>query len=173
MHFQNQMLMRVNIKIFYLKEVQHPSYQHTPKMIFISHLQPLQISNKAKFHAFFEKFSHLPVNLKPAPTQDKFLNFLQNEFSHSKCFQKAFFTWMGVRAHSGTRKRKALAPPHPSEKTFWKHFECKNSFCKKSRNLSRVLCGFSFKWLKFSKNARNFSLFEIRSGCRCDMKIIC
>ena len=31
---------------------------NTPKMIFISHLQPLQISNKAKFHAFFEKFSH-------------------------------------------------------------------------------------------------------------------
>ena len=26
---------------------------NTPKMIFISHLQPLQISNKAKFHAFF------------------------------------------------------------------------------------------------------------------------
>ena len=62
---------------------------NTPKMIFISHLQPLQISNKAKFHAFFEKFSHW--KLKPAPTQDKFLDFLQNEFSHSTCFQKAFF----------------------------------------------------------------------------------
>ena len=61
---------------------------NTPKMIFISHLQTLQISNKEKFHIFFEKFSHL--KLKPAPTQDKFLDFLQNEFSHSKWFQKAF-----------------------------------------------------------------------------------
>ena len=63
---------------------------NTPKMIFISHLQPLQIPNKAKFHAFFEKFSHL--KLKPAPTQDEFLDFLENEFSHSKYFQKAFFS---------------------------------------------------------------------------------
>ena len=63
---------------------------NTPKMIFIPHLQPLQISNKAKFHVFFENFSHL--KLKPAPTQDKFLDFLQNEFSHSKCFQKAFLS---------------------------------------------------------------------------------
>ena len=45
--------------------------------------------NKAKFHAFFEKFSHW--KLKPAPTQEKFLDFLQNEFPHSKCFQKASF----------------------------------------------------------------------------------
>ena len=73
--------MRVNIKI--------SKSSITPKMIFISHLQPLQISNKAKFHAFFEKCSHL--KLKPAPTQDEFLNVLQNECSHSKCFQKAFF----------------------------------------------------------------------------------
>ena len=63
---------------------------NTPNIIFISHLQPLQISSKATFYAFFEKFSHL--ELKPAPTQDEFLYFLQNEFSHSKCFQKAFFT---------------------------------------------------------------------------------
>ena len=67
---------------------------NTPKMIFTLHLQPLHILNKAKLHAFFEKFSHL--ELKPAPTQGKFLDFLQNEFSHSKCFQKAFFSleWM-------------------------------------------------------------------------------
>ena len=72
---------------------------NTPKMIFISHLQLLQISNKAKFHAFFEKFSHL--KLKPAPTQDKFLDFLQNEFSHSKCFQKAYFFSLEWRAQHG------------------------------------------------------------------------
>ena len=46
---------------------------NTPKIIFISHLQPLQISTKAKFHAFFWKFSHF--KLKPVPTQDKFLDF--------------------------------------------------------------------------------------------------
>ena len=61
----------------------------TSKMIFISNLQPLQISNKAKIHAFLDKFSHL--KLEPAPTQDKLLDFLQNEFSDSKSFQKAFF----------------------------------------------------------------------------------
>ena len=66
---------------------------NTPKMIFISHLQPLQISNKAKVHAFFEKFSRW--KLKPAPTQDKFLDLVQNEFSHSKYFQMAcLITWM-------------------------------------------------------------------------------
>ena len=103
-------------------------------MIFISHLQPLQISNKAKFHAFFEKFSHL--KLKPAPTQDKFLDFLQNEFLHSKCFQKAFFLleWgesaLRLRVPGWARTLIQL------KKAFWKHFECENLFCKKSRNLS-------------------------------------
>ena len=38
-----------------------------------------------------------------------------------------------------------------SQNAFWKHFECENSFCKKSRNLSWVGAGFSFKWLNFSK----------------------
>ena len=107
---------------------------NSPKIIFISHLQPLQISTKEKFYAFFGKFSHL--KLKSAPTQDKFLDFLQNEFSHSKYFQKAFFIWMGVRAHPGTRKRKALAPHSNEKKAFWKHYERENSFCKTSRNLS-------------------------------------
>ena len=46
--------------------------------------------------SIFEKFSHLKV--KSAPTQDKFLDFLQNEFSHSKCFQKAFFLLNGGQA---------------------------------------------------------------------------
>ena len=80
---------------------------NTPKMTFISHLKPLQISNKAKFYAFFEKFSHL--KLKPAPTQDKFLDFLQNEFTHSKCFQKNFFSleWgcVPTRARASTKFR--------------------------------------------------------------------
>ena len=64
-------------------------FSNTPKMIFISHLETLQISYKAKFHAFFEKFSHL--KLKPAPTQDNFLDFLQNDFFTLKMFPKSFF----------------------------------------------------------------------------------
>ena len=138
-------------------------------MIFILHLQPLQISNKAKFHAFFEKFSHL--KLKPAPTQDKFLDFLQNEFSHSNVFKKIVITWMWGKRFALARARMGTHL-HSMKKSFWKHFECENSFCKKPRNLSWVGAGFSFQWLNFSKNAWNFALFEIWSGCRCDMKII-
>ena len=127
---------------------------NTPKMIFISHPQPLQISNKAKFHAFFEKFSHWKLN--PAPTQDKFLDFLQNEFSHSKCFQKVFFSleWecVPIRARASAKR----LPPIQVKKAFWKHFEIENKFCKKSRNLSWVGAGFSFKWLNFSKKCMKF-----------------
>ena len=101
-------------------------------MIFISHLQPLQISNKAKSHAFFEKFSHW--KLRPAPTQDKFLDFLQNELSHSKCFQKAFFHWMEVHAHPGTRKRKALAP-HSNEKMLFGNILSVKIHCVKSQGI--------------------------------------
>ena len=138
-------------------------------MIFISHLQTLQILNKAKFHAFFQKFSHL--HLKPAPTQYKFLDFLQNEFSHSTCFQKAFFIEWGcgpIRARASAKR----LPPIQMKKAFWIHVECENSFCKRSRNLSWVGAGFSFQWRNFSKNAWNLSLFEIWGGYRCDMKII-
>ena len=91
----------------------------TPKMIFISHLQTLQIFNKAKFHAFFEKFSHW--KLKPAPTQDKFLDFLQNEFSHSTCFQKAFFIWMGGKRFALARARMGTHP-HSIKKSFLETF---------------------------------------------------
>ena len=82
---------------------------NTPKMIFISHLQPLQISNKEKFHAFFEKFSHW--KLKPDPNQDKFLDFLQNEFSHSKYFQKAFFHLNGGAWPSGHAQAQSACHP--------------------------------------------------------------
>ena len=55
---------------------------------------------------------------------------------------------------------------------FWKHFECENSFCKKSRNLSWVGADGSLKWLKSWKNLWNFGFVEIWSSFRCDMKII-
>ena len=113
------MIMHVNIKIFYLKKFSIQVIKHA-KMIFISHLQTLQILNKAKFHAFFEKFSHW--KLKPAPTQDKFLDFLQNEFSHSKCVQRAFFHLNGGQRFALARGRIGTHP-HSSEKsyleTFW------------------------------------------------------
>ena len=121
-------------------------------------------------YLIWKKFSHW--KMKPAPTQDKFLDFFQNEFSHSACFQKAFFIWMGGKRFALARARMGTLPHSNEKKAFWKHFECENSFCKKSRNLSWVGAGFSFQWLNFSKNAWNFAFFEIWSGCRCDMKII-
>ena len=142
----------------------------TSTIIFISHLQPLQISNKAKLHAFFGNFSHF--KLKSVPTQDKFLDFLQNEFSHLKWFQKAFFSLNGGACPSGHAQAQSACPPFKWKKAFWKHYERKNSFCKKSRNLSWVGADFSLEWLNFPKNAWNFSLVEIWSGCRCNMKMI-
>ena len=106
---------------------------NTPKIIFISHLQPLQISNKAKFHSFFGKFSHL--KLKSAPTQDKFLDFLQNEFSHLKWFQKAFFHWMGGKPFALARARMGTHP-HSMKKAFRNHLKCENSFSKCVENES-------------------------------------
>ena len=140
-------------------------------MIFISHLQPLQISNKAKFHASFEKFTNL--KLKPAPTQDKFHDFLQNEFSHSKVkmFPKSFSSLNGGACPSG--QAQSVCPPFKWKNAFWKHFECENSFCKKSRKLFWVGAGLSFKLLNFSKNAWNFALFEIWSGCRYENHFWC
>ena len=95
-----------------------------------SHITSTTASNfkQSKISCIFEKFSHL--KLKPAPTQDKFLDFLQNEFSHSTCFQKAFFIWMGVRAHPGTRKRKALAPHSNEKKLFGNILSVKIHFVK-------------------------------------------
>ena len=68
---------------------------NTPKMIFISHLQTLQMLNKAKFHVFIEKFRHW--KLKPAPTQNKFLDFLQIpvknlRISYGATFHSIYFT---------------------------------------------------------------------------------
>ena len=90
------MLMRVNIKIFHLKEVWHPSYPTHPKW-FSSHIyNRFKFQTKQNFMHFLR--SSAIERLKPAPTQDKVLDFLQNEFSHSKCFQKAFFHLNGGQA---------------------------------------------------------------------------
>ena len=83
-----------------------------------------------------------------------------------------FFHLNGWQALCACACPDGQAPPFRWKNAFWKYFECENSFCKKSRNLSWVGAGFSFKWLNFSKNAWNFTLFEFWSGCRCDTKII-
>ena len=86
---------------------------------------------------------------------------------------KSFFSLNGGQALCACACPDGHAPSFKwKKKAFWKHFECENSFCKKSRNLSWVGAGFSFQWLNFSKNAWNFALFEIWSDCRCDIKII-
>ena len=99
------------------------------------------------------------------------LTFYKMNF-HTQHVSKKLFSLNEGACPSGHAQAQSACPPFKRKKAFWKHFECENSFCKKSRNLSWVGAGFSFKWLNFSKNAWNFALFEIWSGCRCDMKII-
>ena len=82
-----------------------------------------------------------------------------------------FFTWMGGKRFALARARMGTHP-HSMKKSFLEKLKCENSFCKKSRNLSWVASDFSLKCLNFPKNAWNFALFEIWSGCKCDMKII-
>ena len=139
-------------------------------MIFISHLQTLQILNKAKFHAFFEKFRH--SKLKPAPTQDKFLDIFQNEFSPSNVSKKLFFTWMGGKRFALARARMGMNP-HSSEKKFFGNIlSVKIHFVKGQGIYLESGLVSAFNGWTSQKNAWNFDLFEIWSGCRCDMKII-
>ena len=126
--FQNQMLHLCQHQNILFERSLASKLSNTPKMIFISHLQPLQNSNKAKFDAFFEKFSHL--KLKPVPTQDKFLDFLQNEFSHSTCFQKHFFTSMGDKRFALARVRMFMHPHSSEKKLFGNILSVKFHFVK-------------------------------------------
>ena len=114
-------------KFFYERSLTS-TLSNAPKIIFISHLEPLQISTKAKFHAFFGKFSHF--KLKSAPTQDKFLDFLQNEFSHLKWFQKAFFHWMGGKRFALARARMGTHPHSNEKKLFGNILSVKIHFVK-------------------------------------------
>ena len=136
------------------------------------HITSTTASNfkQSKISCIFGKFSHF--KLKSAPTQDKFLDFLQNEFSHSKYFQKAFFHLNGGQALCACACPDGHAPPFKWKELFGNIMSVKIHFVKKSRNLSWVGADFSLKWLNFPKNAWNFALVEIWSGCRCDMKII-
>ena len=140
-----------------------PKLSNTPKIIFISHLQPLQISNKAKFHSFFGKFSHL--KLKSAPTQDKFLDFLQNEFWTWKWFLKRF------SIDKGQARCACAGPagPAPSliENLFKNHLQVENSFCKKSRNLSWVGSDFSLKLLKCRKSMKFVFFWNLKQLQTC------
>ena len=45
--------------------------------------------NQSKILSFFHDFSHFKLN--PTPTQDKFLDFLQHDFSKLNLLQKALF----------------------------------------------------------------------------------
>ena len=96
----------------------------------------------------------------------------QKWFFTLNMFPKSFFHWMGMRAHPGTRKRKALGPHSNEKKLFGNILSVKIHFLKSQGIYLESGLGFMFKWLNFSKNAWNFALFEIGSGCRCDMKII-
>ena len=113
---------------FYSRKLQYPSYRAHQKLFSYHIYKPLHISNKAKFHSFFGKFSHL--KLKSAPTQDKFLDFLQNEFSHLKWFQKAFFHWMGGKRFALARARMGTHPHSMTKKLFGNIMSVKIRFVK-------------------------------------------
>ena len=95
------------------------------------------------------------------------LDFYKMNFHTQHVSKKLFsFEWgasaLRLRVPGGART------PIQVKKSFWKHVDCENSFCKKSRNLSWVGDGFSFQWLNFSKKCMKFCFV----CCRCDMKII-
>ena len=86
--------------------------------------------------------------------------------------KRFFFIEWGCVPIQARASAKRLPPIQVKKKLFGNILSVKIHFVKKSRNLSWVGAGFSFQWLNFSKNAWNFALTEIWSGCRCDMKII-
>ena len=155
-------------KVFMWKKLYIQVIEHTKNYF---HITSTTASNLNKLINYMI-FCHF--KLPSAPTQDKFLDFLQHDFSKLNLLQKAFFFFHlnGGQALCACACPDGHAPPFKWKKAFWKYFECENSFCKKSRNLSWGGVDFNLKWLNFPKNAWYFALFEIWSGCRCDMKII-
>ena len=110
--------------------------------------------NQSKISWFFHDFSHF--KLQSAPTQDKFLDFLQNEFSHSKCFQKAFFSLEWGASALRLRVPGWARTPIQWKKAFWKHFECENSFCKKVKEFILSRCLFQLKMAELPKKCMKF-----------------
>ena len=118
---------------------------NAPKIIFISHLQLLQISTKAKFHGFSAILSFNQPRLKINSLTLYKMNF------HTQNVSKKVFHWMGA---SAVRSRVPgwARTPHSNEKSFLENFKSENWFCKKSRNLFWVEADWSLKWLKSCKN---------------------
>ena len=99
------------------------------------------------------------------------LTFYKMNF-HTQHVSKMLFSleWgcVPIRARASAKR----LPPIQVKKSFLETFWVWKFILWKSRNLSWAGAGFSSKWLNFWKNAWYFALFEIWSGCRCDMKII-
>ena len=94
-------------KIFHVKEAKYPSYQTHQNYFHITSTTASNL-NQSKISWFFHDFSHF--KLQSAPTQDKFLDFLQIEFSHSKCFQKVF-SLNGSACPPGHAQAQNACPP--------------------------------------------------------------
>ena len=128
-------------QVFIWKKLYIQVIEHTNNYFHISFTTASNL-NKLKNDMIF---CHL--KLPWAPTQDKFLDFLQHDFSKLNLFQKTFFTWMGVRAR-WARASATRLPPIQMKKAFWRRFSFEKSCCKKSRNLSWVGVDGSLKWQK-------------------------
>ena len=128
-------------QVFIWKKLYMQVIEHTNNYFHISFTTASNL-NKLKNYMIF---CHL--KLPWAPTQDKFLDFLQHDFSKLNLFQKTFFIWMGGKRVALARARRARTPIQV-KKVFWKRFSFEKSCCKKSRNLSWVGAHGSFKWQK-------------------------
>ena len=131
------------------------------------HITPTSSSNlnQSKISWFFHDFSHF--KLQSAPTQDKLLDFLQQNFSKLNLLQKAFVSRhfvMMKKVSMWNRARTSM----PWKKLFEEDLALKNHVAKSQgiyleSGLMETLNG---------KKSWNFILVEIWSSCRYDMKII-
>ena len=151
--FKIKWSMRVNYRISYAKEVQYPSYR-THQTLFSYHIyNRFKFQPKQNFMHFLGTSAILSWNKHRLKINS--LTFLQNEFSHSKCFQKVFsFKW----GASALRFRVPgwARTPIQWKKAFWKHFDCENSFCKKVKEFILSRGWFQLKMAELPKKCMKF-----------------
>ena len=117
--FRIKWSMHINYRISYAKEVQYPSYR-THQTLFSYHIyNRFKFQPKQNFMHFLGTSAILSWNKHRLKINS--LTFLQNEFSHSKCFQKAFFHGMGGKRFALARARMGTHP-HSIKKSFLKTF---------------------------------------------------
>ena len=63
------------------------------------------------------------------------LTLYKMNFHTQNISKKLFFIWMGGKRFALARARMGTHPHWIEKKAFWKHFECKNSFCKNGQGI--------------------------------------